>query len=724
MKMKRLMIGLLALSAFAGFNAQALTMEQAVLSQNKPNNVGMVISSIDGESFYRLSDDNSKIEKVNYRTGQIDGTVFDSSTARDCTIKEWEGFTMSADEGKILLYNNSEPIYRHSIKANYYVYEVRHNKLVKLTDAGGEEIPTFSPDGRMVAFVKDNNVFVKKLDYGTTVQATTNGVKNRIINAVPDWVYQEEFGLLNSFAWSPDNLVLSFIQWDETDVPTYGIQMYEGACNPRTQYELYPGSFEYKYPVAGEKNSKVSVLSYDIETRDIKKMNIPIDADSYIPLIKATNDPARLMVSTLNRTQNKLAIYSANPRSKAAKLVYNEESDSWIDFDLAAKTVYLDNSFIIISEKSGFAHLYQYANSGALLRTITKGDWDVTDYYGYDPLLKVYYFQSTQRGPLNRTISKVDAKGTVTEMSAGDGTYSAKFNSNLSYYIQNFSDAKTPNQYVLYSNKGKKIRDIEMNDDYAKIYEGIPQKEFFQMQSDGYTLNGYIIKPKDFDPNKKYPVIMSQYSGPGSQEVLNKWAMDWTYYFATQGYVIACVDGRGTGGRGKKFESLVYMNLGKYETIDQLAAANYMASLPYVDSFKIGIWGWSYGGYETLMAMSQTNSKYAAGVAIAPVTDWRFYDSIYAERFMRTPNENMAGYRNSAPLNLVSSQKGRLLIMSGTADDNVHLANTLQYSAEMLAQNKLFDMMLFPNMNHSINGCDVRLVLYKKVLDFYNNNLK
>lgn len=722
---KKSIITAILLFFTTSFSGSALELYDAVL-HNRPSGIGQMVSSIDGKHYYKFNADKSAIERISYATGETISTIFNSETARNCFIKEWEGFTMSEDESKILLYTNSLPIYRHSFKADYYIYEIRHNKLMKISDNGGEEIATMSPDSRQVAYVKDNNVYIFKVDYGSTVAVTKDGEKNNIINAVPDWVYQEEFGILNSFAWSPDNLTLSFIQWNEKEVPMYHMMMYKGACNPIKSNTLYPSTFDFKYPVAGEKNSTVKVLSYDVETRKLQDMKIPLDADGYIPNIRFAKSSDRLMVSTLNRTQNDLKIYAVNPRSAVSKLIYSEKSDSWIDIDLSNKAVFMDNSFVILSDRSGFTHLYQYSNSGSLIKQLTKGDWNVTDYYGFDKIRNIHYFQTTQRGPLNRSLSKIDSKGIITEISNGDGTYNATFNADFTYYIQNFSDYKTPNQYTLWSSiKVKKVRDIELNSKYTQKYsKDIPKKEFFTMESDGYKLNGYIIKPLDFNPHKKYPVIMSQYSGPGSQQVLNKWNLDWENYFATQGYIIACVDGRGTGGRGKKFESLVYMNLGKYETIDQLAAASYMANQPYVDPAKIGIWGWSYGGYEALMAMSQKNSKYAAGAAIAPVTDWRFYDTVYAERYMRTPNENAEGYKNSAPINLVTNQKGELLIIHGTADDNVHPSNTYEYVAELTSRNKLCDMMIYTNMNHSINGCDVRLPLYKKVLKFFNNNLK
>ncbi len=722
--MRKVALLMLVMSVAMLANAEAFTLRDAVLWQGKKG-IGSVTPSADGVSYYTLRG-GSKVLKIDFKTGS-ESVVFDAATARDCEVKNFSGFEMSEDESKILLYTDVEMIYRYSFRADHYVYEIRHNKVTKLSDEGQEEIATFSPDGRMVAFVHQNNIYIKKLDYGSVVPVTKDGKVNEIINGVPDWVYQEEFGLLSSLAWSPDNLTLSFVRWDESHVPMYSMQMYHGACNPIEENRLYPGAYNYKYPKAGCENSKVSVLSYDVENRTLKTMNVPMVDDDYIPKIVYGKTSDRLMVTKLNRHQNEISLYAVNPRSTVAKLIYSEKSKSWIDYSLVTEAVYYDNFFVIRSEKSGWTHLYQYANSGALMKQLTNGNWNVTDYYGYNPTTKTFYFQSTQVSPLDRTIAKIDAKGVITPIVEGAGTYSAIFSKNMAYYIQNFSNATTPNQYrVINTLNGKEVRTLELNEEYAAKYTAndVPKREFFKLQSDGNMLDGYMIKPLDFDSSKKYPVIMSQYSGPGSQQVKNSWKLDWEEYFATQGYIVVCVDGRGTGFRGKEFESAVYMRLGYYETIDQIAAAKYMAKQPYVDGNKIGIWGWSFGGYEVLMAMSQLDSPYAAGVAIAPVTDWRFYDTIYAERFMRTPKENESGYDEGSPLKRVRQQKGNLLIMAGTADDNVHVTNTYQYAAEMTQQGKLLDMMVYLNMNHSINGCETRLPLYNKVLDFFNKNLK
>ena len=502
--------------------------------------------------------------------------------------------------------------------------------------------------------------------------------------------------------------------------------MYEGDCKPNEDYALYPGSYDYKYPVAGEKNAVVTVHSYDVATSRLSKMDVPLAQDDYVPHIGYAGPADALMVMTLNRTQNDMHIYRVNPTTGAARDIYHETSTSWIDSEMARNVAYYDNFLVIPNETSGYCQLYQYDLDGKLMRQLTTGQEPVTAYYGYDAKNRLFYYQCTD-GPLNRVVRRVDDKGRVQDVAADKGTNSATFNSDFTFFIHTFSNVDTPTQYRLKQvGRKKTVRDLQLNEDYCAKYlvPEVPRRQFVTFENDGYTINGFIIKPVDFDPGKKYPVIMSQYSGPGSQQVRNNWKLDWEEYFATQGYVVACFDGRGTGARGKAFESLIYQNLGHYETIDQVAAARYMASQPWVDADRIGIWGWSFGGYEVLMAMSHPDSHYAAGVSIAPVTSWRFYDTIYAERFMRTPQENPDGYANSAPLDKVADLKGELLIMFGSADDNVHIINAMQYIAKLHGQKRQFDMMVYPNMNHSINGCGVREPLYQRVLNYFDRTLK
>lgn len=714
--------------------ATALTINDFVLGASSPYGIGaMSASPTDGNYYYRLVN-GTKIERYSYKAAEEEPVVlYTSENINDLNNVSWDGFKMSKSGSRILLWANSNAIYRHSFSADYYMADVVSGQTVKLSDAGGEEIATMSPDGTYIAFVKDNNVYIKQLVYNQegqglhdngTRQVTVDGKKNCIIYGVPDWVYQEEFGILNSLCWSPDGKTLAFIRWDESDVPMYSMTMYEGDCNSNSEYALYPGSFDYKYPVAGEKNSVVSVWCYNVESGLLNQINIPKTDEDYIPHIDFSGLNDALMVTLLNRTQNEMHIYRANPTNGSAVDVYCEKSKSWIDSELANSIIYTATSFVIPSERDGWAHLYEYTLDGKLVRCLTKGNEAVTAYYGYDSKCRLHYYQRTA-GALNRVVACVDEKGNEKILGKSQGNTSARFNSDYTYYIEIFSDATTPTQYRVCKANGKRVLDLQLNEEYANKYAGrVPRREFFSFNNDGYDLNGYIIKPLNFDKNNKYPVIMSQYSGPGSQQVLNKWKLDWETWFAMNGYVICCVDGRGTGGRGKEFESLIYLNLGKYETLDQIAAARYMARQPYVDPARIGIWGWSFGGYETLMAMSHKNACYAAGVSIAPVTSWRFYDTIYAERFMRTPQENATGYDAGAPLNLVDNLKGELLIMFGSADDNVHVINSMQYISKLHGNGNQFDMMVYPNMNHSINGCGVRAPLYQRVLNFFNRTLK
>lgn len=714
---------IVAAAGMASVSGHALTLRECSLEAT-PSAPSEIVSERSGQTYLTLSADGKNVVRCDYKTGRQEAVVMSTANLRDCDVKSWDGFILSPNEKLMLLYTDVEPVYRHSFKASYYVYDIARNNIKKLSENGLQEIPSFSPDSRMVAFVRDNNIYVAKLDYGTEVAVTKDGKRNEIINGVPDWVYQEEFGMLSSLAWSPDNSILAFLKWDESAVKMYDMPLYRGSCDEKPEYKYYPGSFSYKYPVAGEVNSKVKVISYDVETRALKEMNVPLDYDGYVNKIEFGKTPERLMVNTLNRNQNEMKLYAVNPRSAMAKLIYTDKSTTWIDPDLTSMTRYYDSFFIVASERDGFRHLYQYSNAGSLMKQVTKGDWEVTDFYGYDPATMRYYYQSTQTGALNRVVASVDAKGVSTILSPKEGTSSAQFNASFTYYVQNFSDVNTPDTYSLFTSKGKEVREIEANRECADRFRNVPEKTFFTMTSAGETLNGYMIKPVGFNESQKYPVIMYQYSGPCSQLVKNKWSIDWLDYAATQGYLVVCVDGRGTGFRGKKFASVVYKNLGKYETEDQIAAARYVASLPYVDASKIGIFGWSFGGYETLMTMTAPGNPYAAGIAVAPVTDWRLYDSVYTERFMLTPQQNSVGYDASSTLGRIKNLKGNLLIVSGTADDNVHIANTFEFVSEATSQNKILDMMVYPNKNHFINGCETRLALYTKLLDYFNRNLK
>lgn len=715
-----------ALSSAAGRNvADFKEMAPFVYPQNAPASVAKPYYMADGLSYLALSDDGKRVVKHDTKTGAEVETVMDVANTRENKIDRIEGFTLSPDGSKLLLQTGRTPIYRRSFKASFYVYELRSRLLRPLSETHKQQrAPLFSPDGRMVAFVgEDNNIYLKKIDFDTEVPVTTDGKIDHVINGVPDWVYEEEFTTDCSMAWAPDNMTLCYLKYNETDVPAYSFPLYEGTCDPMKQYALYPGSFTYKYPVAGEPNSKVSVHSYDVDNRKTKDLTLPDTKIEYIPRITYGGSPDRLVVTTLNRAQTRMELFTLNPRSNVAKSLMVEEDDAWLETVTYEDLTFNSDNFVVLSGRSGYTHAYQYSYSGALTRQITKGEFDVTAYYGADAKGN-HYYQSTSTGAINRVISRIDPKGVVKNLTPDQGYASAWFTPAMNYYTVNYSNATTPNTYTLYTIADKQVRVLEDNKNTAAKYASAPKKEFLTITTaDGITLNAYMIKPTDFNASKKYPVIMHQYSGPGSQEVLNRWKIDWAEYAAQKGYIVLCVDPRGTGGRGRAWETIVYRNLGHYETIDQQGAARYAASLPYVDHERIGITGWSYGGYETLMCISTPSSPFAAAVAIAPVTDWRYYDTVYAERYMLTPQENEDGYEESAPLNATANVNVPLLIMHGTADDNVHLMNTMQYVSALQSNGKFCDMFLFPNMNHSIYQCNARLTVYSKMLDYFDKNL-
>lgn len=725
MKKIFLLISLLgSITCSAAFNQNVRDMASFCYPENKPKEPAEFVWMPDGETYASLAPDHRSVVVYEIASGKETEVLIDLSNTRENQIDRIEGFKVSEDGKKVLVWNSEEYVYRRSFKASYYTYDTHSKILRPLSERFTlQQSPVFSPDGRMVAFVAENNIYVKKLDYQTELAVTEDGSKNNIINGIPDWTYEEEFNTTCSLAWAPDNLTLCYLKYNEKDVPLYQMLRYGGACEPDDASALYPTAWNYKYPEAGMPNSKVTLHSYDVETRKVKDIALPDTKIEYIPFIQYGTDENTLVVGTLNRDQNHYEIYRVNPKSTVVKSLYSEDSRSWI-LPESYEGIYLGTDYFVINSwKSGYNQLYQYSYSGSLMRQLTDTKYDITGYYGADSRGN-HYFQACNPSPLDRSVLKLDPKGVISVISPAVGSSSARLSPNGKYMLMRHSDISTPPVTTLTDNSGKGIRVIESNENYlAKVGSKLAEREFFTMNSDGNELNGYIIKPKDFSATKKYPVIMYQYSGPGSQEVLNRWQFDWQDAFSAAGYVVVCVDGRGTGGRGRDFSDVVYRNLGHYETIDQIAAARYAASLPYVDSSRVGIFGWSYGGYEALMCLTENDNPYAAGVAVAPVTDWRFYDSVYTERYMLTPQQNEDGYKKSAPLRRTSSLNCPLLMMYGTSDDNVHPANTLEFVSRLELQNNFCDMLVFPNMNHSIYGCNARAVVYGRMLDWFNKNL-
>lgn len=681
----------------------------------------------DGESYLILSADRKKLMRYETATGKEIGALLDVERTRENKIDRIQGFVLSPDAQKILIYSESKPLYRYSFYARYYVYEIQHNVLKPLSDQHEwQRNPVFSPDGRMVSFVADNNIYIKKIDFGTETAVTKDGKWNEIINGVPDWGYDEEFDITCAMAWSPDNTTLVYLKFNETQVPMFSFPLYEGYCPQQTQYALYPGNFEYKYAVAGEANSTVSLHSFNVDNRQTKDIQFPGKIE-YIPrFFFAPGQDAQLLVATLNRDQTRMELFSVNPKSTVVKSLVVEQPGAWVIPESYENIEMRPGSFVMMSPRSGYTHLYEYSYEGALMRTITSGNFDVTQYYGSDSQGNHYYC-SDASGAINRMISRIDIKNKITDISPEHGVASAVFAPQCNYFLLNYSSSSQAPQYSLYNSKLKQLRVLENNDELTSRYAMTVKKEFIKIPSaaSGIELDAYIVKPADFNPSRRYPVIMWQYSGPGAAQVLDRWSVGWEQYAVSQqGYIVVCVDPRGSAGHGYKFLTTSYRHLGLYETEDQCAAARYIGNLPYVDAARIGIAGWSYGGYETLMAVSAVNSPFAAGVAVAPVTSWRYYDSIYTERYMLTPAQNPDGYTSSAPVNFCARMNVPLLLMSGTADDNVHFSNTVEYISQLLTQGKLCNLMIFPNKNHSIAGCNSRDLVYSNMLNHFNLYLK
>ena len=632
-----------------------------------------------------------------------------------------DSYTFDKSENLILIACNSDQIFRHSFVADYYLFDIKSKKLRKLLDFKIQG-PVFSPDGKKIAFAKENNLFIYTIDNQNVVQITNDGLKNHIINGITDWVYEEEFAFVRAFDWNATSDKIAFIRFDETEVPEFTMDVYNQG--------LYPVQQTFKYPKAGEKNALVSLHIYDVIAKKAIKINLDNYTDFYIPRIKWTNDANALSAQIINRHQNNLDLLFINGTSGATKVILNEKDKAYIDIT-DNLTFLTDNSFIWSSEKDGYNHLYHYDKSGKELTQITKGNWEVTNYYGLNEKTKTVFYQSVENGSINRDVYSISINGkNKKRLSSKTGTSSATFSPNFDFYINTFSNSKTPTIYTLNEAKsGKEIQVIRENTTLSTRLEkyNLPNKEFFELQTDGgQKLNAWMIKPKNFDASKKYPVLMFQYSGPGSQEVANAWLDTndmWFMMLSQEGYIVACVDGRGTGFKGANFKKVTYKELGKFEVEDQIDAAKTIAKYNYVDASRIGIWGWSYGGFMSSNCILKGNDVFKAAIAVAPVTNWRFYDSVYTERYMQTPQENASGYDENSPINHVSKLKGNFLLVHGTADDNVHVQNSMLMIEALIQANKQFDWAIYPDKNHGIYGGKTRLQLYTKMTNFIKEKL-
>ncbi|MDD5861943.1 MAG: DPP IV N-terminal domain-containing protein [Prevotella sp.] len=685
------------------------------------------INPIPGTDRYAsISADNKQVIEYSFRTGKQLRVLF---TAPD-SITSVDGYTISPDGRKLLIMTKRKAVYRRSFKAEYFIYDIASKNLTKLSSGDNQQVATWSPDSRHVAFVRDNNLFIT--DGKTEVQVTTDGKFNAVINGIPDWVNEEEFSFNRAFAWNADGSALVWIRYDESRVKTYDLQLFEGSNPERTEYAVYPGHYSYKYPKAGEDNALVSLWSYDVRKGTKQQVNLPLEADGYIPRIIKTGDKNGLMAYTMNRHQDSLRLYRVNPFTAKSQLVVLETVPKYVKEEAMEGIMIGKQTILVPSDRNGYMHLYLYDHNGKLLRQVEDGHYDVLQVYGYDEKNGDVYFQADKQNAHDRQVYVAHADGRVEALTHRPGNNNALFSGDYRYFVNIWSDYNTPYVFTARDQKGQAIRVLEDNKELKKKIAdyGWTKKETFSFTtSEGVNLDGWMVRPADFNPAKKYPVILYQYSGPGNQQVVDSWSTGsmgnggaFDMYLAQQGFIVACVDGRGTGGRGADFEKCTYLKIGDLESKDQVETAQYLQTLPYVDKDRIGIWGWSFGGFNTLMSMSEGRPVFKAGVAVAPPTNWRWYDTIYTERYMRTPKENPDGYATN-PIVRAPKLHGRLLICHGTADDNVHPQNTFEYAEALIQADKDFKENYYTNRNHSIFGGNTRNHLLRQIAEWFKENL-
>ena len=722
MRIKFIVFALL-LGVFTAFGQQKeLQMEEIWDGTFQTKSLFRLHSLQNGEEYTVMQYDfnrNRTIDVYRYDTGEKVRSLLNAADHSE--LKSLFQYSFSPDESMLLLGTERQSIYRRSVLAVYYVLDIATGELHEI-DADKIQEPTFSADGSKIAYAKENNLFIKDLKSQTTTQVTTDGKRNEIINGIADWVYEEEFAIVRMFDWSADGKYLAYIRFDESEVPEFSMDVYGKA--------LYPTQQVFKYPKAGEKNSEVSLHIYSLEDKITKAVDFSgLETDYYIPRLKWTKDAHTLAVQLTNRHQNILDLVYVHPETTTYTKVLHETDDAYIDVT-NDWTFMEDGSFFWTSERDGWNHLYHYDKKGKLLNQVTKGDWDVTRFYGLDAKKKTLYYQSTENGSLYRDVYSIKTNGrSKKQLVTNKGTNSASFSADMSLFINTHTSSTSPATYTLHqSDNGKLLRTILDNKEVLEMLENynLPEKEYGTINISGYDLNMYTFKPVDFDPNKQYPVLLYQYSGPGSQTVSESWlgANDYWHQLLTQhGYIVVSVDGRGTGYKGSEFKKLTQKELGKYEVIDQILVAQKLAKESYIDASRIGIWGWSYGGFMSANAIFQAPEVFSTAIAVAPVTSWRFYDTIYTERYMQTPQENPSGYDQNSPLTHAENLIGNLLLVHGTSDDNVHVDNTMKLVDVLVRANKNFDWLIYPDRDHGIYGGNTRLHLYNKMTEYILNHL-
>lgn len=691
------------------------------------------VDPINGTDQYaRISDDGRRIIQCSFRDGKQTAVLFDLDNTMGAKLDHFDGYIMSPDGTRMLIQTNTESIYRHSFVADFYIYTIKSHKLERLSDGGKQQVPVFSNDGNQIAFVRQNNIFLVKLLYDNAEsQVTKDGKFNEVINGIPDWVNEEEFSFDRSFCFNADGTKICWLRYDESQVKTYSLQMFKGLAPEMTANSDYPSLYSYKYPKAGQDNSRVTAWSYDIKSHRTQQLQVPIDADGYMPRIYPTVDPDRIIVYTLNRHQDDLRLYAVNPSSTVAQMLIQEQVPKYVKEGALEGIVIGKSTFLVPSDRDGYNHLYIYNWNGQQIRKIGDGDYEISTVYGYDEATGDVYYQAAALSPHDRQIYVAHKNGKVDRLTERAGWNNAIFSGDYKYFINTWSDRNTPYVVTVRDNRGKVLSTTIDNKELAKSIaeNGWNRREFFTFTtSEGVQLEGWMVKPADFNASKKYPVIMHQYSGPASQQVKDAWnvgssGQGYDYYLAQEGYIVVCVDGRGTGGRGAEFEKCTYRHIGELESKDQVEAALWLGKQSYVDANHIAIWGWSYGGFNTLMSMSEGRPVFCCGVAVAPPTNWKYYDSVYTERYMRTPQENAEGYAIN-PIQRAQNLSGALLLVHGLADDNVHPQNMFEYTEALVQADKDFRELIYTNRNHSIYGGNTRNHLFRQITDWFNQHMK
>ena len=721
--MKKILLFLFTTISISVFS-QTITLED-IFTKGTLRSEGIAgFKPMPARDFYTVST-KTTIDKHNFATGEyvttiLSNDILTSLSDDSLSVSKISSYSFSKNEDKMLLATEIESIYRRTSKGYYYLFDIKEKEITSVSSKAKGKISfaTFSDKGDKIAYVRNLNLFYVDLKTGKEVQVTFDGKENHILNGLPDWVHEEELGMDKTFFWSPDGKYLAYMRFDESQVKEYSMTIWG---------ELYPEEYKYKYPKAGEDNSAVEIYVYNTETNKKVKVDIKSNEEVYYPRLYWLANSVDLMVLQLNRLQNRLEFVNYNVVNQNYSTIFADTNPYWLN--ITHNYFFLNNnkSMILTSERNGYNHIYLIDFNGNI-KQLTSGNWEVASIEYVNQKTKQIYYLSNEKDRLGRDLYVIDFSGRKkNRLSKSEGWNTTSFSATGNYYGNTYSTPNQPQYYTINDSKGNELRVLQDN---AKLKEKMKEyncvsKEFFQFTTDeGIIMDGWMMKPVDFDPDKKYPVLVYTYGGPGSVEVNRNFNVEvWYQYLTQNGYIVACADGRGSGGRGDEFKKVIYKQMGKFESDDQIAFAHYLQSLSFVNPNRIGIWGWSFGGYLSALSLFKGDGAFSMAISVAPVTNWRYYDNIYTERFMSTPQENPEGYDENSPVFYADKLQGKFLLIHGTADDNVHFQNSIDLATALNEAGKQYEMFFYPNKNHNISGGNTRLHLYEKMTEFLFRNL-